>query len=134
MTPLPLWLASTPTAIVTWQALHRSSERTTAAKASLLRRADNQQRALDVVADLVGHGAEEEAAGARHPLVADDQQVVVAVVGHLDESGRGVAVVDNGGDLHTRVAVASRFTVDDLLGLLPDARRQDRQCRPGRLR
>src|SRR5438270_5472171 len=103
MTPLPLWLASTPTAIVTWQALHRSSERTTAAKASLLRRADNQQRALDVVADLVGHRAEEEAAGARHALVADDQQVVVAVAGHLHERSGRVALIYDRVDLHSRI-------------------------------
>src|SRR5947209_12834446 len=86
--PLPFCLASTPTASVTWQALQTSSASAAAASASLLRRADNQQGAVDVVADLVGHGAEEEAAGAGHPLVPDDQQVVVAFVGHLDEGRR----------------------------------------------
>src|SRR5436190_16588910 len=95
-TPLPFCWASTPTAIVTWQALQRSSERTTAANAGLLRRADNQQRALDVVADLVRDRAEEESAGAGHAFVADDQQVVVAVVSDLDQGSRGITIVDPG--------------------------------------
>src|SRR5439155_21347048 len=76
-TPLPLAWVSTPRAIVTRHPLHNRSANETRRK--VLRGADNQQRALDVVADLVGHRAQEEAAGARHALVADHQEVVVAL-------------------------------------------------------
>src|SRR3954465_10854705 len=115
-----------PTAIVTWQALQRSSASTTRAKRPL-GRADNQQRALDVVADLVRDRAQKEATGARHALVADNQQVVVPLFGDLHEGGGRVAVVDASVDLHARVGVAGSLPVDDLLGLLADAGGQDRQ-------
>src|SRR5205807_844151 len=125
-TPLPFCLASTPTAIVTWHALHASSARIAAAKRAL-RGADNQQRALDVVADLVGDGAEEEAAGAGHALVAHDEQVVVAVVGYFDQGSRGIAVVDSCVDLDARIGMAGRLLVDHPLGVLADAGREDRE-------
>src|SRR5947209_16473039 len=116
--------------MVTWQALQTSSARAAAASVSLLRRADNQQRALDVVAHLVGHRAQEEAAGARHALVPDDEQVVVALVADFDEGRRGVSVVDARLDLDARVRVAGRFLVDDLLGPLADAGGEDRERCP----
>jgi hypothetical protein len=74
-----------------------------------------------VVAHLVGDGAQEEPAGARHALVADDDEVVVALVGHLDERGGRVTVVDTRIELDAGLGVAGRFAVDDLLGLLAGA-------------
>src|SRR4051812_16739604 len=102
--PLPSGLASTPTAIDTW---HPVAKRATAAAstASAHRRrgrrsgrADDEKRNGSVVADLVGHRPEQEPRGARHPLVADDEQVVVAALRQLEQPECGVAVARHGVD------------------------------------
>ena len=42
--------------------------------------------------DLVRHAAEQEALGAGHSLVADDDQVGVLLFGHVEDRVRGIAL------------------------------------------
>ena len=64
------------------------------------RRPDDQHRAGRVVGDLVRHRAEQEALGAGHALVADDDQVGAALLGDVEDRVGGVALA----------RVASRLT------------------------
>ncbi len=57
-----------------------------------LGRADDDHAAGSVMGDVVGDAAEEEAAGAGHPLVADDDQVGVGFLGHVEDRVGGVAL------------------------------------------
>ena len=63
-----------------------------AACATLLGRADDQHRAGRVVGDLVRHRAEQEALGAGHALVADDDQVGLLLLGDVEDRVGRVAL------------------------------------------
>src|SRR5438477_12297748 len=66
-------------------------------------RADDHHRAGSVIGDLVGHRAEQEALGAGHALVADDDQVGCALLRHIDDRVRGVSLARVRVDLHARL-------------------------------
>ena len=70
-------------------------------------RPDDQHRAGRVVGDLVGHGAEQEALGAGHALVADDDQVGAALLGDVEDRVRRVALARVGADLDAGARGAS---------------------------
>ena len=57
--------------------------------------------------DVVGDAAEEEAAGAGHPLVADDDQVGVGFLGDVEDRLGGVALDRVGLDLDPLLAAAA---------------------------
>jgi hypothetical protein len=59
-----------------------------------------------VVGDPVRHRAEQEAAGAGHPLVADDDQVRVALLGDVEDRVGRIALAGEGLDLDARLADA----------------------------
>src|SRR5579875_1515066 len=60
---------------------------------------DDQHRAWRVVGDLVGNRAQQEALGAGHALVADDDEVTALLLGHVDDRVGGVALTREGLDL-----------------------------------
>ena len=55
-------------------------------------RADDQHRARGVVRHLVRDRAEQEALGARHALVADDDEVGADLLGDIEDRVGGVAL------------------------------------------
>ena len=55
-----------------------------------------------MVGDLVRDGAEQEPVGARHALVADDDEVGAALLGDVEQGGRRVALAGVGRDLDAR--------------------------------
>ena len=55
-------------------------------------RPDDQHAAGRVVADLVGHRAEQEALGAGHALVADHDEVGAALLGHVEDGVGRIAL------------------------------------------
>src|SRR5687768_16798065 len=111
--PVPAASASTHTPIFTWHAVR--AKRASAASANAdLGGADNQQRDRGVVADLVGHRSEEEAAGARHAPVAHHEQVVVALLGLLHQHAGGLASDGHRGDVDAGIGVAVRLGLRDL--------------------
>ena len=63
------------------------------------RRPDDQHRAGRVVGDLVRHGAEQEALGAGHALVADDDQVGAALLGDVEDRVGRIALARVGARL-----------------------------------
>ena len=62
-------------------------------------RADDDHAAGSVMGDVVGHAAEQEAARAGHPLVADDDQVGLGLFGDVEDRVRGVPLDRVGLDL-----------------------------------
>ena len=79
-----------------------------------LGRADDQHAAGSVVGDLVRHRAEQEALGAGHPLVADDDQVGPLLLGDVEDRVGRVALARERLDLDARAF--------DLLGGLAQRR------------
>ena len=57
-----------------------------------LGRADDDHAAGSVMGDVVGDAAEQEAARAGHPLVADDDQVGLDLLGDVEDRVGGVAL------------------------------------------
>src|ERR1022692_1933383 len=55
-------------------------------------RADYQHRAGRMMRHLVGHRAKQEALGAGHTLVANDDQISLALLGDIEDRIRGIAL------------------------------------------
>ena len=79
--------------------------------AGRLGRPDDHHRAGRVVGDPVGDGAEQEAPGAGHPLVADHDQVGAELLGDVEDRVRGIALARVGARRHARRAGAVRGVV-----------------------
>ena len=76
-----------------------------------LRCADDQHRARRVVRDLVRHRTEQEALGARHPLVADHDQVAALLLGDVDDRVGRVTLAGERLDLGDAAFMARRGRV-----------------------
>src|SRR5688500_14088757 len=64
-----------------------------------LGRADDVHAAVGVVGNLVRHASKEEAPGAGHPLVADDDEVCARLLGNIENRIRRRALAGMGVDL-----------------------------------
>ena len=91
--------------------------------------ARHEDVAIDLLDDTLGHGVQEEALRARHPLVAHDDEVGVGVARGREQFGRRLALsdIDRGLDLLGRVH-RLRVLGDELAGgRVPHERDRDRR-------
>src|SRR4051794_7639092 len=128
----------TSTTAPAWSTPWLRSSRPPRPPSSALGGPDDEDAAGRVMRDLVRHRAEQEALGAGHALVADDDQVGALLLGDVEDGVGGVALARVGLDLHAgllgllgrlaerRVDVLARVdhpldVVGDLRALLPQA-------------